>query len=205
MNGLVESRITFEELEAIRLADLEGLTMEEAAVRMHISRHTFGRVLGQARSAVARALVEGQALRIDGGHYEVTDVAQNTAEQHSAKELNMSKVAVTSDGPTLQDQVDPRFGRAAGFVVVDTETMACEYVDNGASQALAQGAGIQAAERIVSAGAGIVLTGTVGPKAFRALQAAGVQVGQNLSGMTVADAVAKFKAGEVEYAARPNR
>ncbi len=205
MNELVESRITYEELEAIRLADLEGLTMEEAAGRMHVSRHTFGRVLAQAHTAVARALVDGQALRIDGGHYEVTEVPQDTAEPVSAKELSMSKVAVTSDGPTLQDQVDPRFGRAGGFVVVDTETMAFEYVDNGASQALSQGAGIQAAERIVAAGAGILLTGSVGPKAFTALKAAGVQVGQNLSGLTVADAVAKFKAGEVELASGPNR
>ncbi len=205
MNELVESRITYEELEAIRLADLEGLTMEEASGRMHVSRHTFGRILSQAHTQVARALVEGQALRIDGGHYEVTTVAQNSAEPVSAKELNMSKVAVTSDGPTLQDQVDPRFGRAAGFVVVDTETMAFEYVDNGASQALSQGAGIQAAERIVSAGAGILLTGYVGPKAFTALKAAGVQVGQNLDGMTVAEAVAKYKAGGVELAVGPNR
>ena len=83
--------------------------------------------------------------------------------------------------------------------------MAFEYVDNGASQALSQGAGIQAAERIVSAGAGILLTGYVGPKAFTALKAAGVQVGQNLDGMTVAEAVAKYKAGGVELAVGPNR
>ena len=103
------------ELEAIRLADLEGLTMEEASGRMHVSRHTFGRILSQAHTQVARALVEGQALRIDGGHYEVTTVAQNSAEPVSAKELNMSKVAVTSDGPTLQDQVDPRFWPCGRF------------------------------------------------------------------------------------------
>ena len=70
----------------------------------------------------------------------------------------MSKVAVTSNGPTLQDQVDPRFGRAAGFVVVDLDSMRTEYVDNGGSQAMAHGAGIAAAERIAAAGARVVLT-----------------------------------------------
>ena len=64
----------------------------------------------------------------------------------------ISKVAVTSEGPTLSDAVDPRFGRAGGFVVVDLITLATTYVDNGSSQVLAQGAGIQAAENLVKAG-----------------------------------------------------
>jgi predicted Fe-Mo cluster-binding NifX family protein len=117
----------------------------------------------------------------------------------------MRKVAVTSEGPTLDDLVDPRFGRAGGFVVVDVETMAAEYLDNGASQAMAQGAGIQAAERIAAAGIGLVLTGFVGPKAFQALAAAGIRVGQNLDGLTVRQAVERYKAGQVEIADRPNR
>ena len=50
------------------------------------------------------------------------------------------KVAVSSEGPGLESMVDPRFGRAGGFVVVDMETMQADYVDNGASQAAAQGA-----------------------------------------------------------------
>jgi len=117
----------------------------------------------------------------------------------------MPKIAVTSEGPSLQDLVDPRFGRAGGFVVVDTETMATTYVDNGGSQVMAQGAGIQAAENIVNAGAEILLTGFVGPKAFAALQAAGVKVGQNLEDLTVAQAVERFKAGAVPFADTPNR
>lgn len=67
----------------------------------------------------------------------------------------------------------------AGFVVVDTESMATEYVDNGASQVMAQGAGIQTAERLSSLGVGAVLSGYVGPKAFTTLQAAGMQVIRN--------------------------
>ncbi len=117
----------------------------------------------------------------------------------------MSKIAITSEGPTLQDRVDPRFGRAGGFVVVDLDTMETEYVDNGGSQAMAQGAGIQAAENIARSGAEVLLTGFVGPKAFQALQAAGIKMGQNLDGLTVGEAVEKFKSGQVEFADQPNR
>lgn len=117
----------------------------------------------------------------------------------------MTKIAVTSEGPNMTDRVDPRFGRAGGFVVVDVETMASTYVDNGSSQSMSHGAGIQAAENIVNAGAGVLLTGYVGPKAFAALKAAGVQIGQNLDNMTVAEAVERYKTGQVEFADAPNK
>jgi predicted Fe-Mo cluster-binding NifX family protein len=117
----------------------------------------------------------------------------------------MTKIAVTSEGPGLDDQVDPRFGRAAGFVVVNLETMETHYIDNGQSQVMAQGAGIQAAELIARAGASCLLTGYVGPKAFHALSAAGIQIGQNLEGLTVREAVERFKSGSLQMADRPNR
>jgi predicted DNA-binding protein (UPF0251 family) len=60
-----------EELEALRLADLEGLTQEQAAQRMGVSRSTFQRVLAHARRQVALALVEGHALQIAGGTFYV--------------------------------------------------------------------------------------------------------------------------------------
>ena len=71
LRDLEEILLPVEGPEALRLADLEGLTAEEAAAHMGVSRHTFGRVLAAARAAVARALVEGAALRIAGGHYAV--------------------------------------------------------------------------------------------------------------------------------------
>ena len=67
--ALEEVVLTVEQLEAIRLKDLEGLDQEACAEQMHISRPTFQRVLTRARLNVARALVEGKALRIEGGHY----------------------------------------------------------------------------------------------------------------------------------------
>ena len=64
-------RLSVEEAEAIRLKDLEGLEQEECAQRMSISRPTFHRVLGSARSKLADALLNGKAIRIAGGNFEM--------------------------------------------------------------------------------------------------------------------------------------
>jgi predicted Fe-Mo cluster-binding NifX family protein len=116
----------------------------------------------------------------------------------------MDKIAVSCEEPSLDSQIDPRFGRAAGFLIVDPATMEFEYVDNGASQAMAKGAGIQAAETVARSGARTVLTGFVGPKAFQALSAAGIKVGQKLENLTVKQAVERYKANDVEMATQPN-
>jgi predicted Fe-Mo cluster-binding NifX family protein len=116
----------------------------------------------------------------------------------------MTKIAVSSEGPTLDQAVDPRFGRAAGFMIVDPTDMSFDYVDNGGSQTMAQGAGIQAAETVVRSGAKVVLTGYVGPKAFHALQTAGIQIGQNLDHMKVGEAVQAYLDGRVDAAQAPN-
>jgi len=67
--GREEVRLSVEGLEAIRLNDFEGLDQERAANRMNVSRQTFGRILAEARSTVAEALVMGKVLRIGGGHF----------------------------------------------------------------------------------------------------------------------------------------
>lgn len=64
--------LLYEEYEAIRLADYENLTQEEAAVRMDISRPTFTRLYDKARKSIAKAFVEGKAIFIQGGTY-ITD------------------------------------------------------------------------------------------------------------------------------------
>ncbi len=120
-------------------------------------------------------------------------------------DTEIKKIAVSSDGPTLDDKVDSRFGRAGGFVVVDVATMTGEYIDNGASQVMAQGAGIQAAELVAGAGADVLLSGYVGPKAFQALNAVGIIVGQDCDDFTVREAVERFLAGKVPAADGPNR
>lgn len=67
MSGLKELVLEIDELEAIRLADWEGLYQEQAAEQMKISRQTFGRIVSSARKKVAQALVEGMSIRIEGG------------------------------------------------------------------------------------------------------------------------------------------
>ncbi|NLW24862.1 MAG: DUF134 domain-containing protein [Clostridia bacterium] len=66
---LEEVIINVEEIEAIRLKDLEGLEQEECAQKMNISRPTFQRVLTSARSKLAEAIIEGKAIKIEGGNY----------------------------------------------------------------------------------------------------------------------------------------
>ncbi|MBW1989711.1 MAG: DUF134 domain-containing protein [Deltaproteobacteria bacterium] len=62
--------LTVDELEALRLADLEGLSHEEAGGRMGVSRATFGRIVQNARKSVGDALVNGKAVLVEGGTYE---------------------------------------------------------------------------------------------------------------------------------------
>ena len=117
----------------------------------------------------------------------------------------MQKIAISSEGPTLEDWVDPRFGRAGGFVVVELPSRNIEYIDNGASQMMAMGAGIETAERMAAAGVEVVLSGYVGPKAFDALTAAGIKICQDVEGITVGEAVERFVNGEYPYATASNK
>ena len=85
-------------------------------------------------------------------------------------------IAVTAQGNDLQGEVDPRFGRAKHFLLVDSETMRFEVVENEQNLSLPQGAGIQAAQVVTDHRAEVVLTGNCGPKAFKTLDIAGVKV-----------------------------
>lgn len=102
------------------------------------------------------------------------------------------KVCVSADAGSLEAQVDPRFGRCQYLVFVDSETLAFEAVRNPASGA-ASGAGIQAAQTVADHGAQLVLTGNVGPNAFQALSAAGIQIVTGAAG-TVREAIATNRA-----------
>jgi predicted Fe-Mo cluster-binding NifX family protein len=104
------------------------------------------------------------------------------------------KVVVTSRGTDLDSEVDPRFGRARYFLVVETETGEFEAVDNAQNLNAAQGAGIQAAQQVAALGAEALLTGHCGPNAFRTLSAGGIKVFAGVAG-TVAEAIERFKAG----------
>jgi predicted Fe-Mo cluster-binding NifX family protein len=106
------------------------------------------------------------------------------------------KIVVTTSGNDLQAPLDPRFGRAAGYLLYDTESAAFELIDNAKSQETSHGAGILAAERVARTGAKALITGHCGPKAFRVLQAAGVKV-YNCEAATVAEALEQYRAGKL--------
>jgi predicted Fe-Mo cluster-binding NifX family protein len=113
------------------------------------------------------------------------------------------KIAISSKGSNLEAEVDPRFGRAAFFILIDPETMNYETLENKQNLNLPQGAGIQASQTIVEGGAKVLLTGNCGPKAFQVLQAAGVKVAVGMSG-TVKEVVSRFKQGKMDFAQTPN-
>jgi len=75
LSVLQHINLTFDELEAIRLADLEGMYQEKAAEKMNISRQTFGRIIESAHKKIADALVNGKALSIEGGTIELDNAA----------------------------------------------------------------------------------------------------------------------------------
>ena len=113
------------------------------------------------------------------------------------------KVVVTSTGESVDSEVDPRFGRAASFVLVDTESGEIRSIDNSAGVDAAQGAGIQAAETVSQLGAQCLITGHCGPKAFRALQAAGIEVYTGASG-TVAESIEQLKSNNLQLSTSPD-
>ena len=113
----------------------------------------------------------------------------------------MAKICVTSTGPTLESTVDPRFGRCAYFIIVDSETFAFEAVSNEAAAA-SGGAGIRAAQTVASMNVDAVLTGSVGPNAFPALQDAGIKILAGVSG-TVQTAIENYNKDGYQELATP--
>ncbi len=113
------------------------------------------------------------------------------------------KIAVTSKRTDLDSEVDPRFGRAAYIIVVDTETLEFEVLDNTENVNAFKGAGIQAAAMISDKGVEVLLTGFCGPNAFKTLTAGKIKVVNDISG-TVREAVAVFNLGNMSYAESAN-
>lgn len=113
------------------------------------------------------------------------------------------KIAVTAKGTGIDSQVDPRFGRAAYILVIDTDHEKVGVIDNADSVNAFKGAGIQTAVAVGDSGADVLLTGYCGPNAFKTLDAAGIRVANDVSG-TVKEAVEAFKGGRVAFAEEAN-
>jgi predicted Fe-Mo cluster-binding NifX family protein len=111
------------------------------------------------------------------------------------------KICVSATAKNLEAQLDPRFGRCPYFVIVESETMQFEAIANVASGAVG-GAGIQAAQTIANKGAKVVITGNVGPNAFGALSATGIEIVTGASG-TVKEVVDRYRSGKLQRTGAP--
>jgi len=112
------------------------------------------------------------------------------------------KVCVSSQGNTLNSQVDPRFGRCLYFLVVDTGTLEYEAIKNPNIDAMG-GAGIQSGQLVAGRQVKAVITGNVGPNAFQTLKTAGVEIITGISG-SVKEAIEKYKKGDFSVAQGPS-
>ena len=113
------------------------------------------------------------------------------------------KVAVTAQGRDLGSQIDQRFGRAEFLIIADTDTGGFEIHDNTVNLNAAQGAGIQTGQNIVNLDVDAVITGNVGPNAFKTLSAAKVKVFL-AEEQTVQQAIDSFKAGKLKEVDQAN-
>lgn len=112
------------------------------------------------------------------------------------------KICISSEGEGLESRVAPQFGRCAYFVIVDPDTNSVESIPNPGAQAPG-GAGVRAAETVVSAKASILLTGRIGPSAFPILSEVGIEVRIGIKG-TVSNALKQYEAGNLELLENPN-
>ena len=107
------------------------------------------------------------------------------------------KISVSARGESLDSEVDPRFGRTAGFVLFDSESGSAEYLDNSAQQDSAKGTGVKAAQLIAKAGAQALITGQLGPNAAQFLRKSGIKIYACSSG-TVREAIQMLQENGLE-------
>lgn len=111
------------------------------------------------------------------------------------------KLAISATGDDLDSQLDRRFGRCSFFILVDPETMEYETVQN-VSRGASGGAGVKAAQTLADAEVTSLITGNVGPNAFNALTAAGIDIFTGVSG-TVEEAIKKYNDGKLSQTNEP--
>lgn len=113
------------------------------------------------------------------------------------------RIVITGQEKDLSSYVDPRFGRARWLIVVNTDTGESEAHDNSVNLNAVQGAGIQTAQNIANLGVEAVITGNVGPNAFKTLNAAGIRVFLTEK-KTIQEAIDSFKADKLNEVKKAN-
>lgn len=112
------------------------------------------------------------------------------------------KIGFSAVGPNLDSLIDARFGRCQYILISDKKGKLKEVLTNPGIDAM-RGAGIAAAQTIVSQGVEVLITGNIGPNAFLVLQSAGVRVYSGVFGLTVKQALNKYKQGELKEVEAP--
>lgn len=113
------------------------------------------------------------------------------------------RIAVTAKEPSAESPMDPRFGRAAWFMVFDTEKNQWEQHENSQNLHAAQGAGIQAGQTIISLDVNVLISGNVGPKAFAILEAGDIAIYMSKAN-SVKEAVDAYQDRSLEKQSNPN-
>ena len=113
------------------------------------------------------------------------------------------KVCISSVGNNLDSAVDPRFGRCAFFLIVDSETDQFEAITNPAAN-FGGGAGIAAAQLVAGYGVKAVISGNFGPNAFGVLQSAGIKIYPGAFNLTVGQALSALKEGKLRETSQPS-
>lgn len=163
---LQEVILGFDEAEALRLADLEGLYQEAAARRMGVSRPTFGRIIESARRKVADAILNGKALRIEGGEVSIIPRGET-----------LMKIAA----PSRNGEIDEHFGHCKEYLVFAVNGK--ELIPE-ATIPSPEGCGCKSGVAVDLAAAGVthMIAGNMGAGAVRVLGSHGISVVRGASG-----------------------
>jgi predicted DNA-binding protein (UPF0251 family)/predicted Fe-Mo cluster-binding NifX family protein len=182
LRDLEEIVLGFDEAEALRLADLEGLYQEAAARSMGISRQTFGRIVEGAHRKVADALLNGKAIKIEGGEVVIKE-----------RRENIMKIAV----PARDGYVDDHFGHCKEFVVFGTDE---QGLVEEASIPSTEGCGCKSGIASILAKSGVthLVAGNMGEGAVRVLASQGIKVVRGAHGRVRDVADAFFKGSLVD-------
>jgi predicted DNA-binding protein (UPF0251 family)/predicted Fe-Mo cluster-binding NifX family protein len=167
--------------EAIRLADLDGLYQDAAALRMGVSRQTFGRIIEAARHAVADAIINGKRLRIEGGEIVVKEEGERTM-----------KIAV----PVQGTDVDGHFGHCEGFSVFTLDEKRAIISEEPVASLAGCGCKSGIGATLAKMGVTHLVAGNMGDGAVRVLASHGISVTRGAAGNARA-AVERFAAGQL--------
>lgn len=181
--------LTLDEFEVIRLIDLEGLTHDECAIKMNISRPTVTNIYANARHTLADALVNEKILLIEGGDFIISK--QNKQIAKIEKENEIMKIAVTyNNGEVFQ-----HFGHCEEFKIYDVENGQIKASNVAPTMGSGHGA---LAGFLKNLGVEVLICGGIGGGAKTALAEAGIKLFGGVNG-NADDAVKSLLADTLEY------